>query len=168
MSEGENQSPRGGLRQNQRRSGVFEDVTPYTLSDDYADADLVTSRASAEWGNPVDVRGRDEVTVLVTVTVVAGMTGLVIAFQDGSSDSKDEAEWYDRHAGFEQEQGDSKVIPTTNRDLTLDVSGFAAGTHRLSVALKVRAPFMRFKPYGAGTVTASRCTLKGIRYLRSD
>lgn len=164
----ENQSPRGGLRQNQRRASVFEDVTPYPLSEDYEGADLEATRAAATWGSPIDVRGRDEVTILVAFTVVAGMTGLVIAFQDGTSDSEDAAEWYDRHVGFEQEQGDSKVIPTTPRDLTLDVSGFAAGDYRIAVALKVRSHFMRFKPYGAGTVTASRCTLKGIRCLRSD
>lgn len=164
----EDQSPRGGLRQNQRRASIFEDVVPYSLSTDYEAADLVTSRSSAEWGEPVDVRGRDEVSVLATFTKVNGQTGLVIAFQDGSSDSKDDAEWYDRHVGFEQEQGDSTTIPTAPRDLVLDVSGFSNGVHRILVALKVRAPFMRFKPYGAGTVTASRCTLKGIRYLRSD
>lgn len=164
----EDQSPRGGLRQNQRRAGVFEDVNPYPLSEDYSEADLEATRDAAVWGAPVDVRGRDEVTLLVTFTVVAGQTGLVIAFQDGYSDGKDDAVWFDRHAGFEQEQGDDAVIPTTPRDLTLDVSGFAAGTYRISVALKVRSAYMRFKPYGDGTVADSRCTLMGLRYLRSD
>lgn len=163
----DDQSPRGGLRQNQRRSGVFEDVTPYPLSADYAAADLAATRAAATWGNPIDVRGRDEVTLLIEVTVVGGMTGLVIAFQDGSSDSEGDAAWYDRHAGWNQEQGDNVVIPTTPRDLTLDVSGFAAGVHRIAVALKTRTPFMRFKPYGAGTVAASRCTIRGVRIQRS-
>ncbi len=164
----EDQSPRGGLRQVQRRSQVFEDVTPFTLSDDYEGANLVTSRASATWGPPIDVRGRDEVTVLVTFTKVAGMTGLVIAFQDGSSDSKQDPEWYDRHATFDAEQGGNVVVPTTPVDLTLDVSGFSAAVHRIAVSLQVRAPFMRFKPYAAGTVAGTRCTLKGIRNLRSE
>jgi hypothetical protein len=167
MPAEENQSPRGGLRQCQRRSGIFEDVVPFPCSEDYESADLVTTRAGATWGAPVDVRGRDEVTLLVSVTVVAGMTGLVIAFQDGYSDGEADAVWYDRHAAWNQEQGDNVAIPATPRDLTLDVSGFAAGTHLLSVALKVRGHYMRFKPYGAGTVTASRCTLKGLRLSRS-
>jgi len=164
----DDQSPRGGLRQNQRRAGVFEDARPYLLSGDYTAADLEAARADAEWGSPIDVRGRDEISVLATFAVVAGQTALTIAFQDGSSDSKDDAEWYDRHVGFEQEQGNSATIPTTPRDLVLDVSGFTAATHRILVALKVRAPYMRFKPFVTGTVEDTRCTLQGIRYLRSS
>lgn len=164
----DNQSPRGGLRQCQRRAQVFEDVRPYPVSTDYAAADLVTTRAGSTWGNPVEVRGRDEVGLLVTFTKVAGQTGLVIAFQDGCSDGKDDEVWYDRYATENAIGGDNPAIPTTPRDLTLDVSGFADGEHRILVAVRVRALYMRFKPYGAGTVTASRCTISVVRLLQQS
>ncbi len=166
MPDLENQSPRGGLRQGPRRASVFEDVVPFPASTDYEGADLEATRAAAAWGAPVDVRGRDEVTLLVDITKVAGQTGLVIAFQDGFSDTKKDEHWYDRHGDLGNMNGDDPVVPTTPRDLTLDVSGFADGNHRVSVSVAVRTHFMRFKPYGAGTVAATRCTLKALRIQR--
>lgn len=166
----ENQSPRGGLRQGQRRAAAFEDVSPVVLSDTYeagaGGTDLVTSRASAAWGSPIDVRGRDEVTILVDLVKVGSMTGLTIAFQDGYADGADDGTWYDRFGSEANAESTTVAVATTVRDLTLDVSGFANGSHKLAVTLKTRAPYMRFKPYGTGTVTNARCTLKGLRVQR--
>lgn len=166
MAEGENQSPRGGLRQIQRREAVFEDVRPYPVSVDYEDADLVTTRAGATWGPPVDVRGRDAILLVLDITVVAGQTGLTIAYQYGLSDTRADEDWYDLHGQGNNEAGTATVIPTAPLDLTLDVSGFSAGVHRIAVSLLVRSSWMRFKPFAAGTVTGSRCRIRAVRSLR--
>lgn len=168
MATDPNQSPTGGLRQNVRRAQIFEDTNPIVLSDDYAAANLAATRGAATWGDPIDMRGRDEITIFMDITKVSGQLTVVCAFQYGLSDSKSDVEWYDSYAGFTQEQGDSITIPTTVRDLSLNVGAFANSTHKLAISLKVRSPWMRFKPFGSGTVTGSRCTLRGIRHVRSS
>lgn len=158
-----NDSPRGGLRVWSRRASNFEDVRPLVVSDDYAAADLVTTRAGATWGRPVDVRGRDTIRVYVTFTKVAGQTSLVIALQSSPYDAKSGPEWFDRYGSFAHKYGDAVALPTTPRDLTLDVSGFANGEHRISFDLDPMENHMRFKPYGVGTVTGSRCKIEVVR-----
>ena len=146
-----------------RRSLVHEDKLLLAVSADYSAADLVTTRAGATWGNPVDVRGWDEINLFIDLVVVASQTGVVIALQHGAGKSKADTNWYDRFGSFGLLHGDDVAIPTTPRDLTLDVSGFAAGAHRLVVPIRTVGNWMRFKPYGAGTVAASRATISALR-----
>lgn len=155
-----NKSPQG-KRQVAIRQGVHLDLEPFVASADYSAADLVATRALATWGPAVDVRGRDNVELLLDLTVVAGQTTLTIAIQ--ASPYKGDADWYDRHTGFDILHGDSVAVAATPRDLTLDVSGLAAGDHRVLVAIRALAHYMRFTPFSAGTVVGSRCTIKTLR-----
>ena len=158
----QNRSPKG-LRQVSRASQVYEDVEAYTASADYAAADLEATRAAAIWGSPVDVRGRTEVQLFVEFTKVAGQTDLHVAMQGGFSDTTVATHWYDRHADFAQLWGDGTTVPTTPNDLDLDVSGFANGTHRIVLMVRSIGNFMRFKPWGEGTLTAAYSTIGVMR-----
>ncbi len=166
MSEAsEDQSPRGGMRQVQRRNSVFEDVRPYPVADAYSSADLEADRADVTWGNPVDVRGRDVITLFIDFTKVTGQTDLYLGVQLSWSDSKDDEVWYDRHVSANVEDGEDPDVPVLPTDPHLDITGFDDGPNRVAIALKVRSSFMRFAPYGGGTVVGSRDTVRAQRIL---
>lgn len=162
-----NQSPIG-KRQVAVRQGTHLDTLPFPASDTYAatsdtPTDLVATRAAAAWDRPVDVRGRDSVQLLLTFTKVAGQTSLIVAIQSSPYVSLETAEWFDRHSDFAILYGDSVALPTSPRDLTLDVSGFSDGEHRIITEIETLGHWMRFKPYGGGTLTASRCKIEALR-----
>ncbi len=167
-----NVSPRG-LRQTAQRAQVHLDVVAAVCHDDHAAdntsaVDVPATRALAAWGLPVDVRGRDHIEVMLTFTKVAGQTSLTVAIQSSVDDSRDNATWFDRHTTHEVMHGDLSAIPTTPGDPTLDVSGFADGVHRIVFEVRTLLNFMRFKPYGGGTLAASRCKIEAVRVMEAS
>lgn len=172
MPDPRNVSP-PGLRQASFRAGVFLDVAPVVAHDTHAASadtptDVPGSRAASNWGDPIDVRGRDTVEVMLTFTKVSGQTGLTVAMQSSWGDAGNGVDWFDRYTTLDLLHGNSVTIPTAPREPALDVSGFADGEHRIVIEVRTLGLHMRFKPYGAGTLTGSRCKIECIRVMESS
>jgi len=153
-------------RQANRRLQVLEEPALLPFNDEYESVELEVTKDDADWGDIVDVRGRDHLDILVEGTISTDGTQTAVTLEwEASADCSTET-FAPVHGGHDVLFGDTNTLPTAPRSLTLDVTAYSGGaTFKHWVQIKTCGYFMRFKPWGvaSGSIAGARCSVKGLR-----
>ena len=140
----------------------------FVISEDYSvESGVVIPGTPTIWTGGINVKGYDRIMVFVDLTYEAStlMTKFKLQVQSGFSQrSTVDADWYDRYTSFDILYGGATALTASNV-IEFTPTSTAANTDRFFFDIDCVGHYMRFAPFGAGTMTNCHVYIRGIRDL---